>query len=105
MLACDPRAPNDSMNTLKRDLQKRLPSSGYFLFHDIESKCSKNSEKEEIECEVVEFDHETDVYETNDDTDLKLKLLIIFSCLLTNFMIFRKILLKVWLINMLSIFH
>ena len=31
---------------------------------------SKNSEKEEIECEVVEFDH---VYETNDDTDFKIE--------------------------------
>ena len=45
------------MNTLKRDLQKCLPSSGFFLFHDIESKCSKNSEKKEVKCEVVEFDH------------------------------------------------
>ena len=76
----------------------------FFLFHDIESKCPKNSEEEEIECEVVEFDHETNVYETNHDR-LKLKLLIISSCLLMNFMIFHKILLKMWLINMLSIFH
>ena len=72
----DPRAPNDkyldddSMNTLKRDLQKCLLSSGFFLFHDIESKCSKNSKKEEIECEVVEFGY---VYETNDDTDFKIE--------------------------------
>ena len=58
------------MNTLKRDLQKCLPSSGFFLFHDIESKCSKNSEKEEIEYEVVELDH---VYETNDSTDFKIE--------------------------------
>ena len=42
-----------------------------FLFHDIESKCQKNSEKEEIECEVVEFDYETNAYETNDDRDFK----------------------------------
>ena len=55
------------MNKLKRDLQKCLPSSGFFLFHDIELKCLKNSEKEEIECEVVELDH---LYETNDDTKL-----------------------------------
>ena len=40
------------------------------LFHNIQSKCSKNSETEEIECEVVEFDH---VYETNDDTDFKIE--------------------------------
>ena len=64
------------MNTLKRDLQKCLPSSGFLLFHDIESKCSKNSEKEEIECEVVEFDH---VYETNDDTDFKIEAVDNFS--------------------------
>ena len=48
----NPRAPNDkyldndNMNTLKRDLEKCLPSSGFFLFHDTESKCSKNIEKE-----------------------------------------------------------
>ena len=30
----------------------------------------KNSEKEEIECEVVELDH---VYEKNDDTDFKIE--------------------------------
>ena len=45
----------------------------FFLFHDIESKCPKNSEEEEIECEVVEFDHETNVYETNHDTDFKIE--------------------------------
>ena len=33
----------------------------------------------------------------------KLKLLIVFPCLLMNFMIFHKILLEIWLINMLSI--
>ena len=41
-----------------------------FLFHDIEFKCSKNSEKEEIECEVVELDH---VHEINDDRDFKIE--------------------------------
>ena len=38
------------------------------LFHEIQSKCSKHNEKEEIECEIVIFHH---VYETNDDTDFK----------------------------------
>ena len=38
------------------------------IFH--ESKFSKYSENEEIECEVVEFDH---VYEANDDTDFKIE--------------------------------
>ena len=72
----DTRSPNgkyldnDSMNTLKRDLQKCLPSSAFSLFHDIESKCSKNCEKEEIECEVVELDH---VYESNHDTDFTIE--------------------------------
>ena len=41
-----------------------------FLFHGIEFKSSKNSAKEEIECEVVEFDH---VYETNDNIDFKIE--------------------------------
>ena len=59
----DPRSPNDkyldndSMNTLKKDLQKFLNSCGLFLFDDVHSKCSENNQKEEIECEVVEFDH------------------------------------------------
>ena len=57
------------MNTLKGDLQKFLSFSG-ILFHNIKSKCSKNSVKEEIECEVVKFDH---VYETNDDIDFKIE--------------------------------
>ena len=67
----DPRAPSDkyldnnSMNTLKRP-SKVSTFQWIFLFHDIEPKFSKNSEKEEIECEVVEFDL---VYETNDDID------------------------------------
>ena len=39
------------------------PIQWIFLFHDIESKCQK--------CEVVEFDYETNVYETNDDRDFK----------------------------------
>ena len=46
-----PRAPNDkyldndSLNTLKRDLEICLPSNGCFLFDDIQSKCPKSSEK------------------------------------------------------------
>ena len=55
------------MNTLKRELQKSLPFIGFFfLFHDSQSKCSKNDEKEEIEFEVVETVHG---YETNYNTD------------------------------------
>ena len=39
----------------------------------------KNNEKEEeTECEVAGFDH---VYETNDDTDFKTELSVIFACL------------------------
>ena len=56
------------MNTLKRDLQKCLPFRGFFLFHEIQSKCSKHNEKEESECEIVDYDH---VYETNHDTEFK----------------------------------
>ena len=74
---CDPRQlndkylDNDSMKTLKRDLQKYLPSSGFFLFHTIESKHSVISEKEETDYEFVEFDY---VYETNHDTDFKIEI-------------------------------
>ena len=80
---------NDSINTLKRDLQKCLPSSGFFLFHDIESKCSKNSEKEQIERDVVKLDKYMKQIMTQ---TLKLKLLVNIPCLLMNFMIFHKIL-------------
>ena len=71
-----PRAPNDkyldndSLNTLKRDLQICLPSNGCFLLDDIQFKCPKSSEKEGTECEVVEFDH---VYETKDDTEYNIE--------------------------------
>ena len=61
------------MNTLKRDLWKCLPSNEFFLVHGIESKCPKNIEKEKIEYEVVEFDHETNVSGTNDDKDFKVE--------------------------------
>ena len=55
---------------MEKDLQKCLPSSGFFLFHNIQSWCSKIIiKKKEIECEVVEFDH---VSETNADTDFKI---------------------------------
>ena len=105
---CDPLVSNDkyldndSINTLKRDLQKCLPSSGFFLFHDTESKCSKNSEKEQIERDVVKLDKYMKQIMTQ---TLKLKLLVNIPCLLMNFMIFHKILWKIWLIHMLSIFH
>ena len=38
------------------------------MFHEIQSKCSKHNEKEESECEIVDYDH---VYETNHDTEFK----------------------------------
>ena len=67
----DKHLDNDIMNTLKRNLQKFLLSNGFFLFHDIQSKCSKNNEQEEIECEVFGFDHGS---ETNDNTDFQIKI-------------------------------
>ena len=85
---CDPRAPNhkhldnDSMNTLKRDLQKCLNSSGFFLFIDIQSKFSENKQKEETECEIAEFEH---IYETNDDTDFKIETVDYFSLSFNEF--------------------
>ena len=103
----DPRAPNDkyrgndSMNTLKGDLQKGLPSSGFFIFHDIESRCSKNSEKKKLTMKLLNLIMYMKQVMTQ---TLKLKLFIIFPCLLMNFVTFHKILLKIWLINMLSIF-
>ena len=44
-----------------------------FIFHETESKCPKSSEKEETELDVVDFDHEANVYETNDDADFKIE--------------------------------
>ena len=76
---------------LGNDLQNCLLSSGLFLFYDIESKCSRNSEKEEIEYEVVKFIMYMKQMMT---LTVKLKLLIIFPYLLMNFMIFHKILFK-----------
>ena len=42
-------------------------SQWIFLFHDIESKCPKNSEKEQTECEVVKFDY------VCEDTEFKIE--------------------------------
>ena len=58
---------NDSMSTLKRDLQSvNLPVD--FVIPQRWVQISKISEKEEIKCQVVEFDH---ACETNDDTDFE----------------------------------
>ena len=103
----DPRATNDkyldndSTNTLKRDLQNCLPSSGFILFHDIEPKYSKVVKKKKLNVTLLNLIINMKQMTTQ---TLKLKLLIIFHCLLMNFMIFHKILLKIWLISM-SIFH
>lgn len=43
----------------------------FFLRHDIQSKFSKNNEKEEIECEVVGFDHG---YKASDNTDFQIEI-------------------------------
>ena len=74
----------------------------FFLFHDIQSKYSKNNTKEEIECEVPHFD---EGHETNNKTDFKIKTADNFPCLLISFTIFHKITLKIWLVNTLMIFH
>ena len=74
-------------------------SQWIFLFHDIESKCPKNSEKEQTECVVVKFDY------VCDDTEFKIESTDNFPLTLTNFMRFHKIILNIWLTNMLSIFH
>ena len=42
----------------------------FFLFHEIQFRCSKNNEKEKIECEVAEFDHG---FEINDSTSFQIK--------------------------------
>ena len=72
----DSRASNDQY--LGNDLQNCPPSSGLFLFYDIESKCPRNSEKEEIGCEVVKFIMYMKQMMT---LTVKLKLLIILPCL------------------------
>ena len=58
------------MNILKETFKSVYLPVHFFWFHDIESRCSKNSEREKIECEVVEFDL---AYETNDDKDFKIE--------------------------------
>ena len=93
----DPRATNEkyydnhSMNTLKGDLEKCLPSSG----------CSKNSEKKSLNVKLLNLIMRIKQIMT---LTLKWKLLIIFPCLLKNFTKFNKILSLIWLINTLSIF-
>ena len=90
------------MNALKRGLQKYLPSSVFFLFMTFNPNVQKKKKikKEEIECEVAEFDH---LLKQMTTLTLKLKLSIIFPSLLMNFENIYKI--KIWFINMLSIFH
>ena len=69
-----PRAPNkkhldnDVMKHEERPL--KVFTLQWILFYDIKFKCSKNNQKEEIECELVEFDHG---YETNDNTDFRIE--------------------------------
>ena len=58
----------------KRSLSKVFTSQWIFFIprHWVEmlkKKKKKKSDKEDIECEIVEFDH---VYKTNDDADFKI---------------------------------
>ena len=60
------------MNTLKKKSFKSvyLPVDFFYsttLSRNVQKK--KKSDKEDIECEIVEFDH---VYKTNDDSDFKI---------------------------------
>ena len=98
----DPRAPKerhldiDSMKTLK---SVYLPLD--FLFDDIQPKCSKNNEKDGIECKVVNLI----LYMKKIMTLTLMKQSIISICLLINFMIFHKILFKICFTNTFQIFH
>ena len=65
--------------------------SGLLLFHNIQSKCSKNNVKEGTECEVVELYH---AYEINDDTDFEIETVDNFPRPFNKFIIFHKILFK-----------
>ena len=63
------------MNTLKKKSFKSvyLPVDFFYsttLSRNVKKKKKKKkSDKEDIECEIVEFDH---VYKTNDDADFKI---------------------------------
>ena len=62
------------MNTLKKKSFKSvyLPVDFFYsttLSRNFKKKKKKKSDKEDIECEIVEFDH---VYKTNDDADFKI---------------------------------
>ena len=101
----DPRAPNkkhldnDVMKHEKRPL--KVFTLQWILFYDIKFKCSKNNQKEEIECELVEFDHG---YETNDNTDFRIETSNNYPCLLMNF-IFHKILLTLFRMGLFGAAH
>ena len=84
------------MNTLKGDLQKCLPSTGFFYSMTLSSNVQKIVKKKKLNVELLNLIMYMKQMMTQ---TLKLKLLIIFPCLLINFMIFHKILLKIWLIN------
>ena len=68
----------------------------------------KNTEKKYIECKV-EFDHETNVYKTNDDdTGFKIETVDNFPLPFNEFYDISQDSFenhKIWSINMLSIFH
>ena len=102
----DPRAPNDkyldndSMNTLKRE-SVYLPVD-FFYSMTRSPNVQKIAKKKKLNVKLLTLIMYMKQMMTQ---TLKLKLLIIFPCLLMNFMIFHKILLKIWLIKVLSIFH
>ena len=57
------------MNTLQRDLQKCLPSSGFFYSMTLSPNVQKIVKKKKLN--VKSLNYETNVYETNDDRDFK----------------------------------
>ena len=84
--ANDKYRDNDSMNTLKRDLQKCLPSSGFFYSMKLSPNVQKIVKKKKLNVKWLNFI--TYMKQVRTQT-LKLKLLISFPSLLMNFMIFH----------------
>ena len=103
----DPRSPNDkyldndSMNTLKKDLQKFLIPVDCFCLMTFTPNVQKIIKKKKLNVKLLNLIMYIKQMTT---LTLKLKLSIIFLRLLMKFM-FHKIILKIWLTNTLSICH
>ena len=104
----DSRAPNDkhldndSMNTLKRELQKSLPFIGFFFyFMTVSPNVQKMMKKKKLNLKLLKLFMDMKQIIT---LTFWFKLPMIFPGLLMNF-IFHQNLLEVLLVNKLMVFH